>query len=283
MAQIHPTPSGISMRELERNLPTGAPVTSGEEPLPSLAVIGPGRAGSAIAAAGQRAGVSVRVADRDTALEACRAAEIALLCVPDAAITEACATVSLAIPPLRFVGHISGATPLDALRPAQQRGALVFSLHPLQTIPDRQADLTSAPCAVSGSDEEALALATGLATRLSLRPFEVPEEARAAYHAAASIASNLLVEVEESAAGLLARVGIEDGRELLAPLVLRTAANWAESGPRALTGPIARGDAATVERHIAALRAHAPELLPLYEALAERARELAAIPSEAAG
>ena len=64
-------------------------------------------------------------------------------------------------------------------------------------------------------------------------------------------------------------------RELLAPLVLRTAANWAERGPEALTGPIARGDEATVERHLAALRDTAPELLPLYEALAERARELA--------
>jgi predicted short-subunit dehydrogenase-like oxidoreductase (DUF2520 family) len=271
------------MRELERDLPADAPVTSGEDSLPAMAVIGAGRAGGAIAAAGQGAGLSIRVADRDTALEACRAAEIALLCVPDAAIAEACVTVSLAIPPLRFVGHVSGATPLDALRTAQQRGARAFSLHPLQTIPDRGADLTGAPCAVSGSDEQALGLATRLATRLSLRPFEVPEEARAAYHAAASIASNLLVALEESATGLLERAGIEDGRELLAPLVLRTAANWAERGPRALTGPIARGDAATVERHMAALHAHAPELLPLYAELAARARELAAIREEASG
>ena len=86
-----------------------------------------------------------------------------------------------------------------------------------------------------------------------MRPFEVPEESRAAYHAAAAIASNLLVALEESAAELLARLGVEDARELLAPLVLRTAANWAERGPDALTGPIARGDEATVERHRAAL------------------------------
>ena len=103
----------------------------------------------------------------------------------------------------------------------------------------------------------------------------MPEERRAAYHAAASIASNLLVALEESSAELLGRIGIEDARELLAPLVLRTAANWAERGPEALTGPIARGDAATVQRHLAALRESAPELLPLYEALADRAAELA--------
>jgi predicted short-subunit dehydrogenase-like oxidoreductase (DUF2520 family) len=58
--------------------------------------------------------------------------------------------------------------------------------------------------------------------------------------------------------------------------VLRTAANWAEHGGDALTGPIARGDEATVERHLAELRDLAPELVPLYEALAERTRELAA-------
>jgi predicted short-subunit dehydrogenase-like oxidoreductase (DUF2520 family) len=108
-----------------------------------------------------------------------------------------------------------------------------------------------------------------------MRPFEVPDHARAAYHAAASIASNLLVALEESAAEVLARAGIESGRELLTPLVLRSAANWAERGPAALTGPIARGDAATAERHTEALRELAPELLPMYEELAGRARVLA--------
>ena len=109
-----------------------------------------------------------------------------------------------------------------------------------------------------------------------MRPFEIPEERRAAYHAAASIASNFLVALEESAAGLLAEVGAPDARELLAPLVLRTAANWSERGPDALTGPIARGDEATVERHVEALRERAPELVGLYEVLADRTREIAA-------
>jgi predicted short-subunit dehydrogenase-like oxidoreductase (DUF2520 family) len=108
-----------------------------------------------------------------------------------------------------------------------------------------------------------------------MRPFEVPEESRAAYHAAAAMASNLLIALEESAAELVERLGIEDARELLAPLVLRTAANWAERGPAALTGPIARGDRAAVERHRAALAESAPELLPAYEALAVRAADVA--------
>jgi predicted short-subunit dehydrogenase-like oxidoreductase (DUF2520 family) len=261
------------MRELERNLYDAAAPHA--ERLPPLAVVGAGRAGRSISAAANLAGVATQLAGREQAVEACRQAEVALLCVPDAAIVDACAAIADAVPPLRFVGHVSGATTLDALAEARARGAEAFSLHPLQTIPDGGADLTGAPCAVSGSSAAALQLAEGLAESLGMRPFDVPEERRAAYHAAASIASNLLVALEESSAELLGRIGVEDARELLAPLVLRTAANWAERGPDALTGPIARGDAETVRGHVAALRESAPELLPLYEALTERAAELA--------
>ncbi len=259
------------MRELERDLSDAAAPDADNWTL-RLAVIGAGRAGLSIATAAEAAGIPAELAGRERALDACRRAEVALLCVPDAAIADACATIAVAVPPLRFVGHVSGATTLDALAPARERGAETFSLHPLQTIPDGGTDLTGAPCAISGSSAGALRVAERLAGRLAMRPFEVPEERRAAYHAAASIASNLLVALEESSVELLDRIGIEDARELLAPLVLRTAANWAERGPRALTGPIARGDAATVARHRAALREIAPELLPLYEALAARAQ-----------
>ena len=180
------------------------------------------------------------------------------------------------MPPLRLVGHVSGAAGLDRLAAAAKRGAETFSLHPLQTIPDGETDLTAAPCAVAGSSPVAEAFAAELAGRLGMRPFSVPEENRAAYHAAAAIASNFLVALKESAAELLERAGVDDGRELLAPLVLRTAANWGERGAHALTGPIARGDEATVERHLEALREHAPELVPVYEALADRTRAIAA-------
>jgi predicted short-subunit dehydrogenase-like oxidoreductase (DUF2520 family) len=241
-----------------------------------MAVIGPGRVGHSIAAAAERAGLDVTLAGRGESVAACRDAEVALLCVPDGEIESACARIAAAVPPLRFVGHVSGATTLAALSAAAAVGAEVFSLHPLQTIPDGATDLVAAPCAIAGSDASASHLARELATRLGMRPFEVPEESRAAYHAAAAIASNLLVALEESAAQLLETAGVESsGRELLTPLVLRAAANWAERGPDALTGPIARGDAATVERHLEALRELAPELLPLYEALAERAQALA--------
>ena len=268
-------PSGISVRELERDLPEAPGATAGAPSLPPLAVIGRGRLGGAIVRAGKAAGIELTQGGRDDALEACRSAEAALLCVPDAAIPGVCATVAEAVPPLRLIGHSSGATTLDALSPAAERGAETFSLHPLQTVPDDATDLTGAPCAVAGSTRAAERFAWELATALGTRPFAVPEESRAAYHAAASIASNFLVALQESAAGLMQEAGIEDPRGLLAPLVLRTAANWSERGGDALTGPIARGDQATVESHLGALRETAPELVPLYEALAERTRALA--------
>jgi predicted short-subunit dehydrogenase-like oxidoreductase (DUF2520 family) len=244
--------------------------------LPSLAVIGLGRAGGSIVRAARRAGLEVHAAGREDALDACRQSAAALLCVPDGAIADAASAIVPAIPPLCFVGHASGASGLEALAAASAAGAEAFSIHPLQTLPDRESELGGAACAVSGSSDASLALAESLAAALGMRPFAVAEEDRAAYHAAAAIASNSLVALEESASELLERIGLDDPRELLAPLVLRTASNWAQRGPGALTGPIARGDEATVERHRAAIRERAPELVPLYDELAERARSIAA-------
>lgn len=262
------------MRELERKQ-TPTRHHQGSSDLPPLAVIGAGRVGRSIARAAAEASIPATLSGRRDALAACDEAGAALLCVPDGSISEACETVADAIPPLAYVGHTSGATGLGALSAATARGARAFSLHPLQTIPDAGASLLGAPCAISGSDADATRLAATLAERLGMRPFEVPERHRAAYHAAASIASNYLVALEEAAVGLMARTGAENPRQLLAPLVLRTAANWAERGGEALTGPIARGDELTVERHLEALAETAPELIDTYRALAERAREVA--------
>jgi len=263
------------VRELERDLPDSAGTKADTTALPRLAIVGRGRMGGAIAAAAERAGLSFTVAGREDAASVLAGAEAALLCVGDDDIATAAEGAAEAVPPLQLVGHTSGATGLDALAAVTTRGAAAFSLHPLQTVPHAQADVTGAPCAVAASTPEAVAFARDLAEALGMRPFEVPEERRAAYHAAAAMASNFLIALQESAAGLLAEAGIEDARELLAPLVLTTAANWAEHGDAALTGPIARGDEATIARHLEALGETAPELLPLYEALAERTRKVA--------
>jgi predicted short-subunit dehydrogenase-like oxidoreductase (DUF2520 family) len=253
------------MRELERDdLPSPLSATP-------LIVVGRGRVGRSLGGAAEAAGIEVTLAPGEAPGDAHGAA--VLLCVPDEAIGEAAARVAAGEPTL--VGHVSGATTLDALAAAAERGAGTFSLHPLQTFPDGETPVEGTPAAIAGSDATGLEYARGLAEALGMRPFEVPEEKRAAYHAAAAIASNLLVALEESAAELLDRIGVDDARELLAPLVLRTAANWAERGPEALTGPIARGDRATVQRHRVALAENAPELVRLYDALAMRAEAVA--------
>src|SRR4051794_33486305 len=234
-----------------------------------LAIVGNGRVGSALARAFAEAGVEVEGplgrGDQPTA-------QIVLLCVPDAEIGNAAAGVDAP-----FVGHVSGATSLDALTAGDQPRA-AFGLHPLQTITGAGTDLTGCGCAIAGSTPEALELARDLALAARMEPFEIDDSARAAYHAAASIASNFVVTLEWMAERVAATAGIdaEDARRMLTPLVRRTVDNWAELGPGdALTGPIARGDDLTVQRQRAAVADAAPDLLPAFDALVSATRSLA--------
>jgi predicted short-subunit dehydrogenase-like oxidoreductase (DUF2520 family) len=110
----------------------------------------------------------------------------------------------------------------------------------------------------------------------------VADEDRAAYHAAASIASNFLVTLEGAAERLAATAGVD--RALLVPLVRAAVENWARLGAGdALTGPIARGDEETVARQRMAVEDRTPELLALFDALADATRALAAAHAGAPG
>jgi predicted short-subunit dehydrogenase-like oxidoreductase (DUF2520 family) len=237
-----------------------------------VGIVGAGRLGTALLAALREAGVGVDgPAGRG---EVPRGCDAIVLCVPDAEIAAAAATVAGAAP---LVGHTSGATRLTALEPA---GGAGFGLHPLQTFPPGSGPetFTGAGCAVAGSTPEALAFAAGLARTLGMRPFEIDDEGRAAYHAAASVASNFTVTLLAAAERIAAGAGLapEEARALLAPLVRRTVESVAELGPeRALTGPIARGDDATVEAQRRAVEASGPELLDLFDALVRHTRALA--------
>jgi predicted short-subunit dehydrogenase-like oxidoreductase (DUF2520 family) len=192
-------------------------------------------------------------------------ADAVLLCVPDSEIAGAAAVIA----PGRLVGHCSGATSLAALGPHE-----AFSMHPLMTVTAKGADFRGAGAAIAGSTARALSLAEELARALGLRPVKITQHDRPAYHAAASIASNFLITLEAAAERLAATAGVD--RELLAPLVRATVENWAELGAeRALTGPVARGDEATVARQRAALADRTPDLLPLFDALVDATRALA--------
>ncbi len=246
------------MRELERNHSTDTPAR------PLVAIIGRGRVGTALAGALSRAGYKVsgplgRGADGS-------GADAVLLCVPDGEIARAAANVL----PGPLVGHCSGATGLGELTPHE-----AFSLHPLMAVTGEGADFAGAGAAIAGTTPRALDLGAELAHALRMRPVEVAEADRAAYHAAASIASNFLVTLEAAAERIAAAAGIE--RDQLVPLVRATVENWARLGPeRALTGPVARGDEATIERQRAAVEDVAPDLVALFDELVTATRALAA-------
>jgi predicted short-subunit dehydrogenase-like oxidoreductase (DUF2520 family) len=215
----------------------------------SVNVIGRGRVGSAIAGRLDERGVALR-----------EDAELALVCVPDAAIRD----VVRRLPPDQpWVAHVSGATPLAALDPFPQR----FGLHPLQTFTRSRGpeQLDGAYAAVTSETDEARARGVALAHVLGLTPFELADAARPLYHAGAAIASNYLVTLHRVASDLFCAAGAPP--EALMPLMLRTIENGFE-----LTGPIERGDRETVEAHRGAIRSTRPELEPLYDVLAEATR-----------
>src|SRR6266513_2350546 len=150
-----------------------------------VTIVGAGRLGKALANAMKGAELHVsgplgRGADG-------RGADIVLLCVPDAAIGDAAQAVKRG--PL--VGHCSGATTLAPLAPHE-----AFSMHPLMTVP---ASFAGAGAAIAGSTDRALGTARALAEALGMKPFEIADDDRAAYHAAAAMASNYLVALEDAA------------------------------------------------------------------------------------
>jgi predicted short-subunit dehydrogenase-like oxidoreductase (DUF2520 family) len=231
----------------------------------TIAIVGRGRMGPALARALSAAGRPVvgplgRGADG-------AGAGIVLLCVPDGEI--AAAANAIAPRDGLIVGHCSGATGLDVLAPHEALG-----LHPLMTVTPAGAAFAGTGCAVAGSTDRALRAARSMAIDLGMRPFEVADADRAAYHAAAAIASNFLTTIEAAAERLAATAGVP--REALVPLVRASVDNWAAlGGARALTGPVARGDEATVARHREAIAERAPDLTGLYDALADATRALA--------
>ena len=211
----------------------------------SVTVIGSGRVGSAVSARLRERGVAVST----------DAGDLALLCVPDAAI----ASIARSLPLGPWVAHVSGATRLAALDPHERR----FSVHPLQTFSlNRGAEqLDGVWAAVTAETDEARAVATWLTATLGLTPFDLADDARTHYHAGAVFASNYVVTLQRAATLLFEAAAAPP--QALEPLMLGTIENGFE-----LTGPISRGDWTTVEAHRAGIHEHLPQLDRLYETLA---------------
>ncbi|MFO7572798.1 MAG: DUF2520 domain-containing protein [Gaiellaceae bacterium] len=212
-----------------------------------------GRVGSAFSARLRERGIALGATDP----------ELVLVCVPDRAIAE----IARGIDPGPWIAHVSGATPLTALDPHVRR----FGLHPLQSFSTARGpeQLDGAWGAVTAESDEARAVGLWLAETLGLHPFVLDDADRAVYHAGAAFAANYLVTLRALAGSLLEAAGAPP--EALDPLLRGVMDSGFE-----LTGPIARGDWGTVERHLAAIREHRPELEELYLALAAATASLAA-------
>ena len=229
--------------------------------MPTLRVIGPGRAGTAMSRALAAAGwtVAAPVRHGDDVRAAAVGTDLLLIATPDAAVAD----VAGAVGPVAttVVAHLAGSLGLDVLAGHERRA----SIHPLVSIPTGDTDVRGAWFAVAGD-----AMAERVVADLEGRCVTVDDEHRAAYHAAACIASNHLVAL----LGQVERVGRSAGVPLEAFLALarQTIDNVAAVGPHdALTGPVRRGDRGTVERHRAAL---ADDERCAYDAMVQQAQRL---------
>jgi predicted short-subunit dehydrogenase-like oxidoreductase (DUF2520 family) len=231
-------------------------------------IVGRGRAGGSLAAALRSVGWDVDLISHHDVAGAARGVDLLVLAVPDAGVAD----VALAVEPVAstVVAHMAGSLGLDVLEPHDRRA----SIHPLVALPNAELGaqrlLDGGWFAVAGD-----ALATEVVRALGGRSLTVDDEARAAYHAAAVIASNHLVALLAQTERVGATAGVP--LEAYLDLVRTTLDNVAALGPgAALTGPAARGDAATIARHVEAL---SPEDRALYEVLSEACRRLAACES----
>ena len=260
-----------------------------------LALAGPGRAGQAVAIAANGAGHEiVAVAGRDAGRTTAAAGrfDAVSLAIGDpippvdlvivAVRDDAIATVAGRIAPVARnaaagVVHLSGAVPVDALDAFGGHGVDIGSFHPLQTIPTPTlgARRLAGPWVGVTAEEPLRSTLHGFARSMGCRPFDLADSDRAAYHAAAAAAANFPVAALVMARRLFEVAGVPF--DAARPLVEAVIANSFDTTPRAsLTGPIARGDAGTVEMQRAAVRATVPELAPAFDAMVEATSVIAA-------
>lgn len=233
----------------------------------SLRIIGPGRAGSALAAALAATGrwrVDAVLGRDDDVRAAADGVDLVVLAVPDPAI----AAVAAAVEPVAatVVAHLAGALGLDVLAPHERRAVL----HPLASLPGGELGAERLRGVWWGLSTGGDALAEAVVADLGGHPVSIDDADRIRYHAAAAIAANHVVALLGQVERVATSIGVPFDAFL--PLVRTAVDNVAALGPAAaLTGPVQRGDEATVERHLAALP---PDERPAYEALADQARKL---------
>lgn len=263
--------------------------------LQTCTIVGTGKAAHALGAALRDTGMRIAsVAGRDPvkvqelslslSARACSVrradmnVDLVLLCVTDTAIQEACDRIAGGRNLRKtLVAHASGGSPLGVLDSAVAGGARVGILHPISALAGGPARLNEIVWGVRGGDEGALADLTELVERMGGVPLDLTQVELPLYHLSAIFAANFSIGVFATAVDLWERAGVAmPAQEALIPLVRSVLDNWEELGlDAALTGPIARGDPATVARQLGTIAQEVPSLESLYRGLALATTEVA--------
>ena len=255
-----------------------------------VAVIGTGRVGSVLGAALKRAGHKIvactAISDisklRAESLlpgvpiksltEAVRDCDLILLTVPDDVLSELVRGLALAgaVSPGTFVVHTAGRYGDEVLDPLTAIGCLPLALHPVMTFTGTSVDLNrlnACPFGITTPDQ-LRPVAQALVVEMGADPIWVPRESRALYHAALSFGANNVMTLVNQTVDLLAGAGIEQPTDLIAPLFSAALDNALRDGDQSMTGPVIRGDVATVAQHLSVLSSQEPAVVQSYRALA---------------
>ena len=255
-----------------------------------IGIVGAGRVGAVLGAALQTAGHEIVAVAGESDASRQRAAKLlpGVLILKPTAVTRACDLLLLTVPddmlgnvitqlaaagaihPGQYIAHTSGAHGLAVLSPATKLGARPIALHPAMTFTGTAIDLDRLPGCCYGLTARPAdrAFAEQLVEDLHGRSMWVPEEMRSLYHAGLAHGANHLVTLVTEAMEILAAAGSEDPAGTLSPLLHAALDNALTFGDAALTGPIVRGDVATVEKHVRDLAINAPQTLQSYLAMA---------------
>lgn len=260
-------------------------------PVGTVAIVGPGRTGTILAAALARAGHTIAAAGgggvssrerfrnrfagarvSEDPAAATSDADLVVVATPDDAVTAVIVDLAVrdAVGPGQRLVHLSGALGLAPLRPAVAAGVRVAACHPAQTVPDATADaavLDGAAWAVTAEADDRT-WARSFVTQVGGVAYDVPDDRRLLYHAGLVVGSNAVAAATSVARQLLSAAAIDEPEAFLDPLVHASVDNVLAAGAAAITGPVVRGDVGTVRAHLEQLEHDAPTLAAAYRSLA---------------